>query len=224
MMAREIGDAVQAFVAADRNAARSRHFCHSREVIAGYSHPGALLMYSGPDGGNVVGTVGNEFTALEQHADGAKVRSGKITGWVRLPRLSAERNGVVDFVGGIVRVFRGDWDGVGLLMGRVIANDTAPNEIRTDAFLYKGMAAARQGKPSEPAFAEARKLSPNARRCIVYAVLGKLWDYSRLQGGDTGAKRELLRDARRLLEESAYLFEPDDPWFSDTMTKLGRLM
>jgi hypothetical protein len=196
----------------------------TREVISRYSHPGALLMYSGLDGGKVVGTVGDEFTALEQHANGAKVRSGNVTGWVRLPRLSAERTGVVDFVGGIIRVFRGDWEGVESLMSRVIADETAPNEIRTDAFLYKGMAAARQGKPSEPAFAEARKLSPNARRCVVYTVLGKLWDYSRLQGGNSGAKVEILQDARRLLEESSYLFEPDDPWFSDTMSKLGRLM
>jgi hypothetical protein len=185
------------------------------EVISRYSRPGALLIYSKADGGEVVGSVGDEFTAIEHRHVVSRVRSGEITGWVRLPALSIRSPEVVDFVGGIIRVFRGDWSGVELLMNSVVENRQAPNEIRTDAWLYKGMAAARQGHSSVGAFNAARELSPTAKRCIVYTVMGMLTDYRAMQASKvrTEDRRELLESISRLLDSNRYLFSPEDPWF-----------
>jgi len=196
------------------------------EVIRRYSRPGALLIYSSPRSQEAIGAVGDEFTALEHREGMVKVQSGRKTGWVRLPELSASRNEVVDFVGGIIRVFRADWAGAESLMSSVIENERAPNEIKTDAYLYRGFAAAQQNRPSEVDFLEARKLSPYARRCIVYAVMGKLSEYRLAQlGGTNGGKHkgDLLRDARRLLDEHLYLFEPDDEWVAEVSRELLKL-
>lgn len=197
----------------------------TEEVIRRYSRPAALLIYASPGSQEVIGAIGNEFTAIEQREEMVKVRSGGKTGWVRLPQLSRSRSEVVEFVGGVIRIFRGDWAGAEALMSRVIENTRTPNELRTDAYLYKGLAASQQNQVSEEAFSEARKLSPYSKRCIVYAVMGKLSDYWRAQGSRASAeeKRNLLREARRLLEENEYLFEPNDSWVSEVFGGLERL-
>ena len=59
-------------------------------------------------------------------------------------------------------------------MQPIAGDERAPNEIRTDALLYLGLAAEKQGKSGKDAFARALALSPNARRCVVYAVFGEL--------------------------------------------------
>jgi len=195
------------------------------ELISRYSHPGALQIYSGPGSQEVIGAIGDEFTALEHRGGMVKVRSGSKVGWVRLPELSENRSEVVDFVGGIVRVFRADWGGAELLMDRVIKNERAPNELRTDAYLYKGLAAAQQNRSSEEAFLEALKLSPYAKRCVVYAVMGKLSDYrlAQLSSTDAGKQRALLQDAGRLLREHLYLFGPGEDWVLDVSRGLEKL-
>jgi hypothetical protein len=198
----------------------------TNDIIGSYSHPNALQIYSSPTGEKVIGAIGAEFKALEQREGVVKVRSGNKEGWVRLPELSAKRNEVVDFVGGILRVFRADWAGAESLMNRVIDNERAPNELRTDALLYRGLAAAQQDLPSERAFLEAIMLSPYAKRCFVYAVMGKLSDYrlAQLQGASADKCRALLQDARLLLREHLYLFEPNDQWVLEVsrgLTKLG---
>jgi tetratricopeptide (TPR) repeat protein len=50
------------------------------------------------------------------------------------------------------------------MMDRVIANAQTPNEVLTDAYLYKGMAAAQQNRASKEAFAAAHALSPTDDR------------------------------------------------------------
>lgn len=195
------------------------------EVVERYSHPGALVLHPSPESPESIGTVGDEFTALEHRGDKAKVRSGKQVGWVRLPQLSQRRSEVVDFVGGLIRVFRGDWAGAESLMEKVVGNETAPNDLRTDAWLYKGFAEARQGRSPERSLQEARRLSPSARRCAVYAVMGALSEIQRLQaaGTDLLQLKSRLELARQLLEETRLLFEPGDPWLASTTNGLARL-
>jgi hypothetical protein len=80
-----------------------------------------------------------------------------------LPQLSTNVSEVVDFVGAIVRVFRGDWNGAEQLMDRVIENGGTPNELRTDAYLYKGLAAAQQSATQKALLLEARRILEDNR-------------------------------------------------------------
>jgi len=193
----------------------------TREVITRYSRPDALVMYSSPVDGKIVGTVGQNFTAIEHLPGVSLVASSGKRGWVRLPELSRSVPEVVDFVGGVIRVFRSDWQGAEKLMRKVVANPQAPNELRTDALLYAGMSAAQQGHPSEATFDAARALSPDAQRCVIYAVMGRLADYHRLRSDQ--ARLALARAAQRLLEVNRYLFPPEDQWYSQAAEALGDL-
>jgi hypothetical protein len=193
----------------------------SQDVIRRYSRPGALSLY--PTRTSVVpnGTLGDEFTALEHGDQVARVSSGGVKGWIHLPELSKNRSEVVDFVGGLIYIFRGDWQQAEKFMNRVIDTARAPDELRTDAYLYKGMALARQKRLCSGPIAEALRRNPDARRCIVYAVMGKLSD-SLLVAPEQ--RMTLLEDARRLLRENSYLFEPEDQFVSRTLAGVETLI
>jgi hypothetical protein len=197
----------------------------AKDVIARYRRPDGLELHPTRDSSAVTGTVGGKVVALEQGAGMVKVRSDGGTGWVRLPELANVRSEVVDFVGGIIRVFRGDWEGAEALMHDVTSNPHAPNDLKTDALLYQGFATARQGHSPAALFARARELSPNARRVVVYAVMGQLADYRQaLASGADGAKREtFLASIRHDLDGSRALFLDEDPWLVQTRNGLDRL-
>jgi hypothetical protein len=158
---------------------------------------------------------------LEQADQVAKVHSNGVTGWIHLPELSSNRSEVVDFVGGLIFIFRGDWQRAEKSMSRVIYNAGAPDELRTDAYLYKGMALARQKRLCGAPMAEALQRNPDARRCVVYAIMGKLSD-SLLVPPEQ--RVTLLEDARRLLRENEFLFDPDDSWFPHALRGVETLI
>lgn len=92
----------------------------TRAIVDNYSSPSALKLYASPKSTDVTGFVGNAFTALEQDGSFARVESNGAQGWLHLPSLSANRSEVVDFIGGIIRVLRADWDGAQRLFQDVI--------------------------------------------------------------------------------------------------------
>jgi len=196
----------------------------AKEIVSRYSQPNALQIHQRQNGGAVIGSVGNEFTRLRQDEDMAEVTSGGKRGWVHLPELS-RRSEVVDFVGGIVRVFRGDWQGAEELMNRVAGNTEAPNELRTDAYLYAGLAQYKQGKQSGDSFAAARALSPNARRCIVYSTMGELAEFARLRDSRANRlERQIpLTRAKRFLSDNRPLFPASDSWVEDVSRGIEEL-
>ena len=153
----------------------------AKDIIDRYSKSMAIEMRQRSDGGDVIGHIGQEFTREAQNGDMVRIVSGGKRGWVHLPDLSSRRSEAVNFVGGVVRTLRGDWQGVEELMKPVADSLDAPNDLRTDAFLYRGLAQEKQGRRGGTFFATAMARSPSARRCVVYAEMGELAAFARLR-------------------------------------------
>ena len=120
------------------------------DVVARYSAPAALKIYSAKEGGAELGTLNAQLFKARQHeGDNVLVVSNpgpaQVKGWVRLPRLSASRVEVVDFVGGLIRVMRADWNGARTLIKRVVENTHTPTALRIDSLLYLGLLDEKQG-------------------------------------------------------------------------------
>jgi hypothetical protein len=193
----------------------------TRQVVEAYSRPDSLKLYLAQQGEEVVGSVGTEFVARE-HAGPSlvKVRSGGVTGWLRLPRLAQERSEVTDFTGGVLRAYRGDWAGVQILMKKVVDNPRSPTQLRVDAHLYRAMAAVRLKADPEPDLAAAEALNPYARRVVVYRAMALL---SRYAEQDADGRRTILDRVEQLVADRQYVFLPDDPWLAQWTVAKARL-
>ena len=196
----------------------------SADIIARYSSR-SIPMFEARSGGSVIAEIDDEFRALASSIDSVEVLSGGRRGWVRLPELSTHGGEAIEFVGGVVRVLRGDWLGVAQMMRRITKNEHAPNELRTDAFLYLGLAEEMLGRPGTAAIDRAISLSPYARRCVVYAVMSRLAEAARAERrGDTKDQVAMaLVQARQLLIENRALFSESDAWFQTTWGILAKL-
>jgi hypothetical protein len=110
------------------------------------------------------------------------------------------------------------------LARNVALNESAPNELRTDAYLYLGRSAAERDKSSDELFETARALSPNARRCIVYSAMGLLSSYAALDRAQREQHgRAILVRAQTLVRENRLLFPSGDSWLASFSDLLDRL-
>jgi len=173
--------------------------------------PDGLTLYRLPSGPESLGPVGNYFTALEQGADSTKVRLPNGTeGWIHLPSLSRERSEVVDFSGGILRIFRRDWAGARQLLLRAAQNAHAPTAVRSDSYLYIAVAAARSGGDPVPWIKKAYELDPYSKIALQYLCMSQLQEAYSQAGDNSGVHMENLN---RLLKLGAPLYSRNDPWF-----------
>jgi hypothetical protein len=185
----------------------------SRNVIQRYTLPSALKLYSQRVGGRSIGVVGDAYGAIQLEPRVALVRSDGVEGWVRLPELAANRTEVVDFVGGVIRVFRGDWDGAIKLMHEVITNTETRATLKHDAYLYLAMAMEQRGRPGRAIVEQALALNPFSRTAVQYAIMCDLAQLSRL-GAAAGSDQavRLAQRVERTLTDNTHLFAPNDSW------------
>jgi hypothetical protein len=187
------------------------------EVVNTYSSPRAVKVFREKSLKTPLGVLGNNFEARQHEGDLVLIKTGDLPpGWVHLPRLSRERNEVVDFVGGLIRVFRGDWEGVIVLMNRVILAPRAPVALKVDAWLYIALAHARQGQPFSDAIAKAQRLNPYSREVAVYAVMGEMEQAAkalREKRNDFVIADAILR-IETILQSNRNLFAADDSWLA----------
>jgi hypothetical protein len=186
------------------------------DLLPGLNDPGGLQLFAGPTGGDAKGRVGGSFRALEQRSEAAKVVLPNGTkGWIRLPRLSREHSEVVDFVGGVVRVFRQDWDGAAKLLQRVVDNANAPTSIRIESYLYLAFAADQSGHDSLQWIRKAYDLNPYSKKTLQYLCMSHLAVYTRMpspiRAGGGGAQR--LEALANIININRALYSRDDPWF-----------
>jgi len=193
----------------------------TRAIVDSYLSPGALKLYASPTSMEVIGNVGGAFTALEQGGNVARVESNGTKGWIRLPLLSASRSEVVDFVGGIIRVFRADWDGAARLLQNVIANPQTPTTLRLDAHLYRGVALERAGLDGTPDLQRAYELNPYDRATVAYLLMNRVVTLSRMAASDP-ARGRLVSDTQRLITTNRYLFPSSDLWLKRVSDVLAR--
>ncbi len=193
------------------------------EVIEKYSVPNALKIYRDRHGDKVIGVIGDEYTALQFESDLAKVKSNGIVGWVRLPELGKKRSEVVDLVGGIIRIFRGDWDGAAEYMKRVIDNDNTKTPLKIDAYLYWGMALEKSGQPGMDKIKQAYLLNPYSQTTVKYMIMSYLSSLKRM-GANSGLskqKNEVKKQIKEIISQQVYLFPPNDPWIGQVLTMIG---
>jgi hypothetical protein len=180
-------------------------------IVEKYSLPTALEIHSARRGGEVLGSVGSQMRATQFEPDLAYVRSGGVEGWVRLPELSRQRSELVEVAAGIVRVYRGDFEGAVASFTRVLDNPNTRTPLRIDALLYRGMAKERLGRSGRKDFLQAYGLSPFAQTTVRYLITS---DLAALARGDlsAGGAAEVRDRLRSTIERERYLFAPDDPW------------
>lgn len=189
------------------------------EVIPMLNTPAGMPIYEDRTFTRTIGSLGGDFRALEQGPDVARVQSGGITGWVRLPGLSANRSEVTDFSGGLLRMYRQDWSGAIDLLTRVTVTPRAPVNIRVSSYLL--MAAASRHLHQQIGTADqsvalverAERLNPYLRETIKYKCMALLAARS---------QPENLRKLEETVRTSGYLFPVNDPWLGKVKSIIAR--
>lgn len=193
------------------------------ELVEQFSQPSALELRSRSDGGDVLGTLGAEFSALEQGADVARVMNADgRDGWVQLPQLSRERSEVVDFTGGVIRMLRGDWPGAADLFDRVSTNSVTPSALEIDSLLLRGVASANRSENGGSAIEDAQRLNRHSAISTRYLMMKHLSRLAERQlRGESGEReREALE---RTLAQNRHLFATDDAWIEGVHSTLTGL-
>lgn len=201
------------------------------EVVRTYLSPSAVKMYRNEDMiPPSIGDLGDYFTAIRHEGDKVLVESKKYgLGWIHLPKLSSQRNEVVDFAGGLIRVYRGDWDGAIDLMKRVIRNQQTPTTLKVDAYLFQALAKTRQGKSPDEELRKARELSPYSSAVVIYDIMNDLGQLSRdlLDSNEEGNVSEKAKNRARRIEtkvkENRYLFPENDVWLKSVIEVTERV-
>ncbi len=186
------------------------------DFVDRYSVPNAFTIY---DSRNLRRPVGNmasssAFVATQIEGDLARITTlgeNRIQGWIHLPQLSRNRSEVVDFVGGVVRVFRNDLHGAIALFSRVLDNPQTSAQLRADALLFTAMAREKLGTDGLTAAVKAHEMNPYYKPAVAYMIMCHL---SRVGDHETGLgpKKEAVRAVQTLIGSKAYLFPKDDPW------------
>jgi hypothetical protein len=197
------------------------------EIIKQYTLPNSLVMYKTENIVEETGRVGNEYVAIEQRPNMVYLRSTGVSepGWVRLPMLSDNRSEVVDFVGGVIRIFRSDWDGAEELLKEVVKNRNTPNELKVDSHLLMALAKSKKGLSSKEDAHIARRLNPYAKRSIIYSIMSGLADFRRALGreADIETHRNIVSELKTLIKENRYLFLENDPWLQHVTRGLNQI-
>jgi hypothetical protein len=187
------------------------------DLMPELTDPAGLKLFVAPTGEATNGPVGDNFTAISPSGDAEQVvlPDGR-RGWVRLPNLSREKNEVVDFIAGLVRIMRRDWPNSQALFKRVAEDNNAPTLVRTDSYLYLAIAAAQLGQDPLEWVHKAYELDPYSKTiiqylCMVYvADLGRMSEEQRF-GVKGTSQIKLIRDT---LSRNRALFSEEDPWIA----------
>jgi hypothetical protein len=177
------------------------------EVIQKFSTASGLAIRDKIAGGDIIGETGDylRFIEFNKHLPGAptKIRSQGVEGYVTMPELSDEVSEFADMVGGILQVYRGDWEEAIRSFNRVIDNPKTRVPLKVDALLYRGMAKFKNSENGYSDVASAAKLAPYDATVTRYYVMALI---------ASGSSKESIAD---VLEKQSYLFDDEDEWYDD---------
>lgn len=177
------------------------------EIVNKFRTAAGLTIRESIDGGTVLGKTGYLFRFIEfnRRLPGAptKVRSGSVEGYVSLPQLSDEVSEFADMVGGILQVFRGDWEWAKKSFTKVLENPKTRIPLRVDALLYRGMTKFKIGENGYTDIAAAAELAPYDSMVTKYLIMALLANHS---------TKEVIAD---ILKQKAYLFTKNDRLLKD---------
>lgn len=201
----------------------------SADLLPQLSDPSGLKLYSSPStNSRVVGVLGRGVSAKSHSGDFTDViaTSTGRRGWVYLPNLSKEQSEVIDFCGGIIRIFRTDWDGAIDLLKRVVDNSNAPTAIKVSAYLYMGIAAERMGDRarSRSFIRQAHSLNPYQKAVVQYLCMSHLADLVHVgENQSRGAEvAESITAIKEILSKNKVLFSDNDPWLAEVQQFLSK--
>lgn len=188
------------------------------DIVASYGRGASLPVFADKAMKRRIGRLGQNFTAIEHHQDRARVvtqwRGKQLEGWVPLPLLGEQRSEIVDFVGGIIRIYRADWAGARALFDRVLDNPAVPTEVRIDAALYNARAAVNLARDPRADIRKAAAYGARTKRLVVYGTMADLWaDVMERRGSDPRSTRQSLKS------HEAY-FPAQDPWLGEAYRAL----
>ncbi|MGC3976201.1 MAG: hypothetical protein QM771_17715 [Nitrospira sp.] len=197
----------------------------SKDLVDTYSKPTALQIYPTRDAKYPIGSVGKTYEARQQLDGWVLLESDGLVGWVPLPKLSKNRNELVDFVGGVIRILRSDWNGANALFEKVVRNAQAPSALKVDALLYQVMAKSKAGQNPEETLQLVRHLAPFYRATTMYSVMSKLDAMSRTasEGHPNKGTKTIIQQIETELSDGQQLFLPDDPWLTAVIQLLHTL-
>lgn len=189
-------------------------------IIKHYSLPSALKIYANRKGGAPIGAVGSSYLGIQfEHQQGlAKVIADDVTGWVRLPHLSQTPSEISAFMGGLLKIFRSDWQGALSDMERVLDNPNTRTPLTIDAHLYAGLAMEKSGRSGMARFEKALKLNPYAKRSVRYLLMGHLSALARDPQQDNA--RVIVGQLQSAISNYHKLFAKDDPWLNSLKAAL----
>jgi hypothetical protein len=189
------------------------------ETIERYSLPSALKIYRERVGGESIGEVGDAYIGIQFEPGIAKVRSDHTVGWVRLPELGKKPAEIVDFIGGVIRTFRGDWEGSISSMRSVVNNPSTRTPLKIDAYLYWGMAMDRLKRDGRPIIEKAYLLNPFAKVNVQYLIMSDISAIMRLPivSGTEVTKSIIVNRLKEVISKNSYLFPKNDPWLQEVL-------
>ena len=182
----------------------------------------SLPVTSGKGSGTLLTNFGSEWYRLANEEDYVKIKDqrGSI-GWVHLPEIGSHRSEIVDFVGGLLRMFRGDWEGAIELFSSVTANTRTPTNLQIDSYLLLIRAKTELGIDPMSDIEAVEKLGPGSRTVAQYIAMHYISRCyaKRMSRRISTTPRVTCRSTDRealsqLVARSAPLFSSDDPWFT----------
>jgi len=186
----------------------------TNDILELYNTTSSIKLYERrPDGalGQAIGEIGSSFQALEHDGNLFKVRafqSGK-EGWVVLPKLNDEGD-VIDFVGGLISMFRRDYPGAIRVLKNVSASSKS-TMLRIDSFLLQALAKAKMREDPSALIDSALELDPYLQIGIKFKIMSLIQQMLSCSGEARQAKfSELLKQ----ISESRYLFSSEDDWLA----------
>lgn len=186
------------------------------DIVKKYSLPSSLILYKTRNGNEAIGFVGNSYRGiqLEPKAGLAKIITNDVKGWVKLPELAKNPTEVSDFVGGLIKIYRSDWQGAISSMKRVLLNKNTKTPLKIDALLYIGLAYEKQGVRGIEYFNQAMGLNPYAKRSVRYLIMSDLSQLEQLirSKSDLHEINKMRSTIKRTLKKYQKLFSKKDRW------------
>ena len=179
-------------------------------LVERYREPTVMTIYRFKHGSEIAGHIGSSFVGEIIEAEQAQVRSDGIRGWIRYPGLGDRPSGVVDFISGLIRIFRTDWGGAATAMDRVLRNPSVKPRLKFDARLLLGMALERDGESGRELFEAALRTDSDSRAAVSYLIMSDLASLSRAKSQEDRAV--IIRRIHQTITTYSQLYADHDPW------------
>jgi hypothetical protein len=193
----------------------------STDFVANFGTADGFPFYSAPRGGNQLGVLGVIFERIHDEGDVSQVKvtvteGGKSVdkiGWVRLPKLSEQKPEIIDFLAGIIRVYREDWQGAIDMFELVLRDQRPPTALKIDSLLLIIRAKAELGLDADEQIKALEGFGPLSQRSVRYVTMYYLAQcHSKSRPRGAACPHDAQAFFETLIRTYANLFAEGDSW------------